>query len=133
MKNFFKYGSIAVAGMIAISVGIFAINVATQPLRTASGLMNRTFTADNVINNYEWFHNANGQYLSRVNQIKVSKKDFDNEADKEEKIRIRIGWNAQQQSCRDLVTRYNANSEKINVNIFKGWSLPANLDINTCE
>lgn len=133
MKNFFKYGSIAVVGMIAIGVGIFAVNVITQPMRTASGIMNKTLSADNVITNYEWFHNANGQYLSRVNQIKVSKTNMKDETDKPEQQRIRIDLNAQQQSCRDLATRYNANSEKINVSIFKGWSLPSTLDINTCE
>ena len=125
--------SFAVVGMIAIGVGIFAVNVITQPMRTASGIMNKTLSADNVITNYEWFHNANGQYLSRVNQIKVSKTNMKDETDKPEQQRIRIDLNAQQQSCRDLATRYNANSEKINVSIFKGWSLPSTLDINTCE
>ena len=123
----------AVVGMIAIGVGIFTVNIITQPMRTASGIMNKTLSADNVITNYEWFHNANGQYLSRVNQIKVSKTNMKDETDKPEQQRIRIDLNAQQQSCRDLATRYNANSEKINVSIFKGWSLPSTLDINTCE
>ena len=133
MKNFFKYGSMAVAGFVAIGVGIFAVNIITQPMRTVTGVMSKTFSAENVLTKYEWFHDANGQYMSRVNQIKVSKSNMKDETDTTERQRIRIELNAQQQSCRDLVTRYNANSTKINVGIFQGREAPATLDIATCE
>jgi ATP-dependent Zn protease len=109
------------------------INVITQPMRTASGIMNKTFNADNVLTNYTWFHDSHAVYLSRVNQIKVSAKQYNDETNEEEKRKIRMELNAQKQSCRDLVTRYNANSVNTSKGIFKGQTAPEILNISTCE
>lgn len=133
MGKFFKYGSIAVGAILAVSVAGFAINVATQPLRTASGIMNKTFNADNVLHKYEWFHDVNAAYKSRINQIRESSLQYNNEKNEAEKRTIRMELNAQKQSCRDLVTRYNANAIKTNVSIFQGREAPSSLDITTCE
>jgi len=133
MGKFFKYGSIAVGAILAVSVAGFAINVATQPLRTASGIMNKTFNADNVLHKYEWFHDVNAAYKSRINQIRESSLQYNSEKNEAEKRTIRMELNAQKQSCRDLVTRYNANAIKTNVSIFQGREAPSSLDITTCE
>ncbi len=133
MGSFFKWGSIAVGAVVAVSVGIFAINVITQPMRTASGIMNKTFNADNVLHKYEWFHDTNAAYKARVNQIRESTMQYNRETNEVEKRTIRMELNAQRQSCRDLVTRYNANSIKTNVSIFQGREAPSSLDITTCE
>ena len=133
MGSFFKWGSIAVGAILAVSVAGFAINVITQPMRTASGIMNKTFNSDNVLHKYEWFHDTNASYISRVNQIEESTKQFNAETNEAEKRTIRMELNAQKQSCRDLVTKYNANSIKTNVGIFQGREAPTTLDISTCE
>jgi hypothetical protein len=116
-----------------VAGGAFLLNVATQPLRTAGGVINRTFDADNVIAKYEWFHDAHGQYLARVNQIVSTRQMYTEEKDVAERSRLRIELSAQRQSCRDIVTRYNANATKTNVSIFQGREAPSSLNIQTCE
>jgi hypothetical protein len=116
-----------------VAGGAFLLNVATQPLRTAGGVINRTFDADNVIAKYEWFHDAHGQYQARVNQIVSTRQMYTEEKDIAERSRLRIELSAQRQSCRDIVTRYNANATKTNVSIFQGREAPSSLNIQTCE
>lgn len=116
-----------------VAGGAFLLNVATQPLRTAGGVINRTFDADNVIAKYEWFHDAHGQYQARVNQIVSTRQMYIEEKDIAERSRLRIELSAQRQSCRDIVTRYNGNATKTNVSIFQGREAPSSLNIQTCE
>ena len=91
--------------------------------------------ADNIIYNYEWFHDYNAQYKSRINQISGQKgmiKDV-GDLNTTEKIRLNQELQAIRQSCRDIVTRYNANATKTNRSIFMGKEAPEKLDITTCE
>lgn len=120
----------------AIVIGLFVLGTAgglgtllLQPGR----IVGKTLDADNVINNYEWFHDANGNYLARVSQVKQFKNLLTAEPDAQEKSRLRIDMAAIQQSCRDLARRYNANAEKMNRGIFRERSLPANLNSGECE
>lgn len=117
-----------VIGFVISIVGGF-LNLASQPMKIA----NKTFQADNIIHNYEWFHDVDKQQKARVRQIMQFKGFLKSEDDKEEKSRLRMEMAGQQMSCRDLVAKYNANSEKINVGIFKGWSLPDNINPIECE
>lgn len=128
-----KWTAIGGVCLAIVGGGFFLLNVVTQPMQTVGGVMNRTFDADNVIAKYEWFHDAHGQYQSRVNQIAASKRMFADEKDTAERSRLRIELVAQQQSCRDIVTRYNANATKTNVSIFQGREAPSSLNIQTCE
>lgn len=107
----------------------WGINIASQPARIVS----KTLDADNVIQNYEWFHDANGNYLARVAQIKQFKSLNAAEPDPQEKSRLRIEMAAIQQSCRDLSRRYNANAGKMNRGIFREKSLPEQLNTGDCE
>lgn len=104
-------------------------NIASQPARVIS----KTLDADNVINNYEWFHDANGNYLARVSQVKQFKSLNASESDPQERSRLRIEMAAVQQSCRDLSRRYNANASKMNRGIFRERSLPEQLNTGDCE
>jgi hypothetical protein len=116
-------------GLIVLGgVGWFA-NLAMQPGRIVS----KTLDADNVISNYEWFHDANGNYLARVSQIKQFKALSTGEADPQERSRLRIEMAAIEQSCRDLSRRYNANAAKMNRGIFRERSLPDQLNSGDCE
>lgn len=136
-KNFagqtLKWTAIGGVCLGIVAGGAFLLNVATQPLRTAGGVINRTFDADNVIAKYEWFHDAHGQYQARVNQIVSTRQMYIEEKDVAERSRLRIELSAQRQSCRDIVTRYNANATKTNVSIFQGREAPSSLNIQTCE
>jgi hypothetical protein len=120
----------------ATIIGLFVLGSALgigslilQPGR----IVNKTLDADNVITNYEWFHDANGNYLARVAQVKQFKGLLGAETDAQEKSRLRIDMAAIQQSCRDLSRRYNANSEKMNRGIFRSHDLPDQLNSGECE
>jgi hypothetical protein len=127
-------------GIIGVVAFFFVLKVLLLPLflantavSTAKGVVSKTMDPNNVITKYEYFHDANAQYLSRRNQIIQSKTFLVVEQDPAEKQRLRIELAAQQQSCRDLVTRYNANATKTNVSIFQGREAPESLNIQTCE
>lgn len=115
------------AFVINLLSGVF--NVAKQPM----AVVQKTMNADNIIHKYEWFHDVSTQYDARVNQIVQFKSFLADETDVSEKQRLRMEMAAQQQSCRDLAAKYNANSEKMNVSIFKGWSLPDTLAMGVCD
>lgn len=132
-KATLKWTAIGGVCLGIVSGGVFLLNVATQPMRTAGKVINRTLDPNNVIAKYEWFHDAHGQYLARVNQIASTRQMHTEEKDPAEKQRLRIELSAQRQSCRDIVTRYNANSIKTNVSIFQGREAPSSLNIQTCE
>lgn len=119
---------LAVASVLIGGV-VFTINLASQPGRIVS----KTLDADNMIQNYEWFHDANGNYMARVAQIKQFKSLNATETDPQEKVRLRIEMAAIQQSCRDLSRRYNANSSKMNRGLFRERSLPDQLNSGDCE
>lgn len=122
---------IGVAG-VAIKAIMFPVTVANIAMNSATGVVSRTLDSNNVITRYEWFHDANGRYKSRINQIHQSTSDYTT-ASPTDKSSIRVDLNAQKQSCRDIVTQYNANSEKTNQSIFKGREAPISLEIQPCE
>jgi hypothetical protein len=101
-------------------------------------------TADNIIHNYEWFHDADTQIGAKIRQITAYKellrgkniksiKNIKNIDDQAEMNRLRIDFFGMQQSCRDLVARYNANSAKANRSIFKSGDLPEHILISVCD
>lgn len=104
-------------------------SVATAPSR----VINKTLETDNIIQSYEWFYDVNASYEAKLGQIVQFKQFYSEETDSGEKSRLRIDMAAIQQTCRDLTEKYNANSEKMNKSIFKGWSLPATLNQHTCN
>lgn len=103
--------------------------VATAPGR----VINKTLETDNIIGNYEWFYDVNAKFDSRVAQIKDETKVLDGVTDPAEHSRVQNDLSAMRQSCRDLATKYNANSEKANKSIFKSHGLPETLSMTDCE
>ena len=118
---------IMVLGIAGSILGVFSSAV-TAPSRVIS----KTLETDNIIQSYEWFYDVDASYKARLAQV-IQYKTFINEADKNERFRVRTELAAMQQTCRDLATKYNANSEKMNKSIFKGWSLPHNLSQESCN
>lgn len=122
-----------VAVVVGLGVATGYIGTAGKVIGTPAAVVNKTFDTDNVIHKYEWFHDVYTQQQARYNQIQQFKGFYANETDKDEKNRLRMEMAAQQMSCRDLVAKYNANSSKMNVSIFKGWTLPEMLNPAECE
>lgn len=120
LLGFVIFGGIGITG--------FVLNLISQPGR----IISKTFDADNIINNYEWFHDAHGNYRAKVNQIKQHKKYHESEPSGGEKARLRIELAAMQQSCRELTNRYNANADKANRSIFMR-GVPEKLNAGECE
>jgi hypothetical protein len=122
----------AVIGTAAFAMLHFAGvlgTVASAPGR----VVNKTMETGNIIASYEWFYDTHAQYQSRVGQIKDHAGATKAEADAKERARLSIELSAMRQSCRDLATKYNANSEKANKSIFKSGALPDALPTDACE
>jgi len=119
--GFLLFGALHVLGVIGTA--------ATAPGR----VVNKTLGTDNIISSYEWFYDTNAQFDSRRGQIKAHITLTKAEQDPKERSRLNIELSAMRQSCRDMATKYNANSEKANKSIFKSRGLPETLQLNECE
>ena len=126
-------------GVIGIVIAGTAINLNTLPFRAASGVAERTFNADNMIHNYEWFKR---QYQDvRAIDVKIdasedAKKAFEASAgdraswkfeDRQEWSRLNnvlLGLRGQRAS---MVAEYNAKTQMANRNLFRTGDLPAEL------
>lgn len=120
----FLFLAVAVLG-----AGGWIAGLLSQPGRVVS----KTFDADNILYNYEWFYDAYGNLRARTAQAQQFKKLLAEETDPIEKPRLRMELAAIQQSCRDLARRYNANAEKANRSIFMGRGVPAIFNTGECE
>lgn len=112
------------------------LSVGCRACTVADGIADRVTDPDNIIHDYEWFHTAHERVASRVAQIKTTREMLEDTTGQilpDEKTRLRVEIMGQQQSCRELVADYNANSQKMTVGIFKGWSLPDTLNPSVCE
>ena len=129
----FKWVIIAFAIVTGLGIlgSIFGVigTVATAPGK----VITKTLQTDNIIQSYEWFFDVDAAYTARHAQVVQYKGFLLSETDKDEKYRIRTELAAMQQTCRDLATKYNANSQKMNKSIFKGWDLPATLSYKNCN
>lgn len=121
---------------ILVSLTMWGFGLFTQPLKVAT----KTFNADNMIYNYEWFKQQYNDYEAINNKIiqsKKSVKSFKAEAgnrkewtyeDKNEYSRlvnISDGLSYQKQ---DIISQYNARSQMANREIFKTNDLPTQLN-----
>lgn len=131
-KAFMWFVALCAIGLVMTLVsGVFSTvgTVATAPGRVIS----KTMQTDNIIQSYEWFYDINASYAAKTGQIRQFKKFYSSETDRKEKSRLRIEMAAIQQVCRNLTEKYNANSQKMNKSVFKGWTLPGVLNQSTCE
>lgn len=120
---------IVFAGMFMASwLGVFT-KVATAPAR----VINRTLDTNEIIAGYEWFYDASAAYDARIAQIKAHSALAKGELDRPELHRLNIELMGMRQVCRDLATKYNANSEKMNKAIFKSNNLPERLSLVACD
>jgi hypothetical protein len=129
-----KYIIIAVIVLLVFIPVICQIySTSCQIASVPSRVIKRTLETDNVIHNYEWFHDVYQQLLAKYEQIIQHNQLLLTETDKEEKRTLRIELAGIKQSCRNLSAQYNANSKKINRKIFKGKTVPATMNITLCN
>ena len=142
MKNFFVIFGVIV---LLLFFGIFGIvkwgcNVA---INSGKGVVEKTFQPENVIFNYEFFYDQYNGYIKLQNMLKTAEKqelDFlaisgdviskwtDAEVFEYQRIQQHIvGIKNQIDEC---VSKYNSESSKINVKIFKDKNLPHKLGEN---
>lgn len=129
----FKWSAIGLGAMVLVWVITNFLSAAGSVVSAPGRVLSKTMQTDNIIQSYEWFYDVNAGYDARLGQIKQFKAFYHEETDKGEKSRLRIDLASVQQTCRDLATKYNANSQKMNKSIFKGWTLPDVLKQSTCE
>lgn len=131
MKILSVIGVIALLLTVPVACGVYSVytSAATAPAR----VITKTLETNNILYNYEYFFDVNAAYETRVGQIKQYKVFMETESDPAEKIRLRTEQGAMQQTCRELVAKYNANSQKANRNLFKARDLPSQLEPLTCE
>jgi len=132
MNQTMKYIGGAIVAGTAITLALHAAGVFTTVATAPGRIVNRTMSTVNIIQNYEWFYDANGQINARVGQIAAHAKLIAAETDKRERAQLNIELAGMQQSCRELVEKYNANSEKANHSIFKSNNLPDSFNPSIC-
>jgi len=118
-------------GGIGLSYVGAGVKVATAPAR----VIGKTFDTNNIIAKYEWYHDAWGSWNAQVRNVQSHSsliKEAKDDGDKNEVSRLRVEVSGMKMVCRDLAEQYNANSRKINQNIFKGKSAPATLNLASC-
>lgn len=140
MSGIFKligaiFGVGAILAVLGFGLGLIGNAASTvSSVTTAPGrVIQKTMDTNNIIQRYEYFHDAYGAFKSRVAQVRETKEIVASTSDQDEKSRLRIELSAQRQSCREIANQYNANSTKTNQAIFKGQEAPALLDAADCE
>ena len=120
---------VVVVGLSVISAGVGLLSL---PFVQGTRIVEKTLNADNVIYNYEWFHDYQAAINARVEQIVSNKKDLEGAAPTD-LSKMRIELQAMRQSCRTMVEQYNANATKTNRSIFMGTTVPPSFDPTICE
>lgn len=129
----FRTVALCVVGLLAVPLAVGAYSTFTTVATAPSRVINKTLETDNIVFNYERFFDVSANFTSRAAQVKQYKGFLATETDQTEKVRLRTEMAAMQQSCRELATKYNADSQKMNRSLFKDKDLPYTLNIAECE
>lgn len=127
-----KIVAIGVAVVMGGAVLIGGMSTVLSVVSAPGRVIQETLKTNNIINNYEMFFDLNAGYDRRVADIQSQRLMLEG-ATGAELNRLKIELVGLQQTCRDLVARYNAASEKENRALFKANKLPESLEIATCN
>lgn len=117
----------------ALVVFLPTLLVGISILNKPAALVSKATDTTKMLQNYEWFYEAANNFNARTKQVTSYKTLLTEETDKAEKSRLRIDLSAVQQSCRELASKYEAQSGKIHVGYLKSNSLPESLNAKECE
>lgn len=132
------YLLIAIAFLAALGAGI---RIIFFPARQAAKIVERTLDGDNVIYNYEWFHDTyeDIQALDRKIEVAREARDKANELygpvgewsfdQNQEYSRLASVLQGLVSQRADVAADYNAHARMVNRSIFKDGSLPDYIDI----
>lgn len=129
----FWYVAGALGLLIVLPVGCSLYSVYSSVTTAPARVINKTLQTNNILTNYELFHDESKQFEARLAQVSEQRGFLADEKDAAERSRLRMEMAAQQQSCRELAADYNANSLKLNRQLFKDRGLPPVLDASRCE
>jgi len=129
-----------VLGLGAIGMCVKCADTASEPVKQAAQIVERTINADNVIYNYEWFHqqyqNAQNyqrqidQKEQRVTEMQRSlpqdRTQWTRE-DRAELFQLQTELSGLRAMRSTVVSDYNAHASMANRSIFLGGSLPPSL------
>lgn len=131
-NDYFKIFGIIVL-IIGSTLALHSCGVFTTAATAPGRVVNNTLGTDNIIHSYEWFFDVKAEYDSRVAQVQSTQRVLVKEVDSKQLSMLHVELSAQQQSCRELANRYNAQSRKANKSIFKDNELPETLSATACE
>lgn len=121
---------------ILVGITLWGIGLFTQPLKVAT----KTFNADNMIYNYEWFKQQYNDYEAinkKIERAEMSVNSFKENAgnrkewtfeDKNEFSRLVSISDGLSYQKEDIISKYNARSQMANREIFKTNDLPTQLN-----
>lgn len=136
-------GLMATISIIGVGMGIITMPWHTVTAQVDSGheIIDKTYEADNAINNYEWFKNQYEDIKATENKITNTKAQMDSyfttygdnasSWDYQTKVsynQLQTTYLGQKSYYEDQVAEYNARSKMANRNIFKD-GLPMNVDV----
>lgn len=140
-------GQVTVGGVVAglvilvlLFVGSWAMWGYSVASRTATGVVERTMDADNVLYNYEWFKERYQQIKAADSQIATAKAAVTKlEATPKDERDFRFSERLGQQEVAlqglrnnrdEQIATFNARARMANRNIFQGSDVPAQLSID---
>lgn len=132
-QDFRRWWVWGIALLIATVVCLTIFGQVAKVVSTPARVLNKTLDTDNVITQYEFYYDVHEGYLARVGQIREFSGRVAQETDATERRFLNTELSGQRASCRTLVAKYNANSQKLTTKHFKGWALPHRLVLQTCE
>lgn len=149
MSKIVKYAFAAIGILLLLAIfGLFVravffpVNVAGKVMDTTAGVVDKTLNADNVLFNYEMFHDLyNGTLQLKANIEQVDKQIADLKAeyskptsqwDKEGRKRLSFledTRNGYLMQYNRNAADYNSNASKLNRKLFKDRSLPYQIEL----
>ena len=124
---------IGLAVLLAVPIGFSAYSTFSTVVSAPSRVINKTLETNNIITNYEAFIDIKNNFDARMEQINTYKTVLEATEEPAERSKLRVEVAAMEQTCRELAAKYNANSAKMNRNIFKDNGLPETLSIEDCN
>lgn len=130
----------ALGAGLAVYLLLVAVTAVTLPFRTAQGVAERVADPNNVIFQYEKFHNLCALIVARDGEIPVAQQALDDHVkatkgqpdpisrNADETARLRTDLTGLKQDRIDTAQKYNADSRKLTQELFKSRGLPWRIE-----
>lgn len=133
---------VSVLGLIT-KIIFFPVHVAEKTADTTKKVVDKTLDTDNVVFNYEQFHDLYNGAQQQVQNIKNVEKQIEELKDlygedatkwpedvRKDYAHMKETIEGLQMQYNNLVSQYNSNSEKLNRKLFKDKNLPYELPLD---